>query len=332
VYGVLGVLIGSRLGHVLFYDLDHALEDPLWVFKIWTGGLASHGAVVGLIAAMFLFTRQRGVPFLEGADRFVFSAALGATLVRLGNFFNSEIVGRETHADWGVRFIHFDGPNAPLRHPSQLYEVGLGLLVMLCLYVADTATGKEKRPRGLLISVFFVVYFAGRFTVEYFKEYQKLPTDSPLTMGQYLSIPGFLLGVYGVQWALRRRQPAGWPEEDEEDDDLDDDDDDDLDDDDAKPATSRHRGGKKKRKLYDADVADEFDDDDDQDDDGKKAADDGDSDSDTDEPVAAKSKKPAPPKSTAKKKASKKPSSEDKTPSASKKKTKKKVKKKRSAG
>src|SRR5690606_30685260 len=90
VYGVLGVLVGARLGHVIFYDLDQALENPLWVLQIWTGGLASHGAVIGLIIAMYLFTKSRKVPFLEGADRFAFSAALGATLVRLGNFFNSE--------------------------------------------------------------------------------------------------------------------------------------------------------------------------------------------------------------------------------------------------
>ncbi|HVR20554.1 MAG TPA: prolipoprotein diacylglyceryl transferase family protein, partial [Polyangiaceae bacterium] len=85
VYGVLGVLVGARLGHVLFYDLDKALADPAWVFQIWTGGLASHGAVIGLIVAMWLYTRSRGIPFLEGSDRFAFSAALGATLVRFGN-------------------------------------------------------------------------------------------------------------------------------------------------------------------------------------------------------------------------------------------------------
>jgi prolipoprotein diacylglyceryl transferase len=108
VYGVLGVLVGARLGHVIFYDLDKALKDPIWVFKIWTGGLASHGAVIGLILAMYLFTKRRGIPFLEGADRFSFSAALGATLVRLGNFFNSEIVGRRTDQTWGVQFPRFD--------------------------------------------------------------------------------------------------------------------------------------------------------------------------------------------------------------------------------
>ncbi len=232
VYGVLGVLLGSRLGHVLFYDLDKALEDPLWVLQIWTGGLASHGAVLGLILAMFIFTRKRNVPFLEGADRFAFSAALGATLVRVGNFFNSEIVGRVVpDQSWGVRFPRFDNhvAEAPLRYPTQLFEVLLGLVALLSLYVADRALGKEKRPRGALISVFFIVYFAGRFTVEFFKEFQaKQDYTSALTMGQWLSIPGFALGVFGLVWALKTHLPAGWtPEargevaaddEDEEDD------------------------------------------------------------------------------------------------------------------
>ncbi|MGC4091014.1 MAG: prolipoprotein diacylglyceryl transferase [Polyangiaceae bacterium] len=122
VYGVLGVLLGARLGHVLFYDLDKALENPVWVLEIWTGGLASHGAVIGLITAMFIFTRRRGIPFLEGSDRFAFSAALGATLVRLGNLLNSEIVGKKTDGTWGFRFPRFpdDRINPPLRHPSQI--------------------------------------------------------------------------------------------------------------------------------------------------------------------------------------------------------------------
>lgn len=214
VYGVAGVLIGSRLGHVLFYDLDHALEDPLWVFQIWTGGLASHGAVVGLIVAMWLFTKRSGVPFFEGADRFAFSAALGATLVRLGNFFNSEIVGRVVpDQSWGVRFPRYDQHllEAPLRYPTQIFEFSLGLLVLFSLWLVDRVTGKEKRPRGLLISVFFVVYFAGRFFVEFFKEYQALEATSTLTMGQYLSIVPFLMGIAGVVASLKLGAPAGWP-------------------------------------------------------------------------------------------------------------------------
>lgn len=212
VYGVTAVLAGARLGHVLFYDLDKALADPVWVLKIWTGGLASHGAVIGLILGMYWFTKRRDVAFLEGSDRFAFSAALGATLVRVGNFFNSEIVGRPTDQTWGVRFPRFDARDLEpqLRHPSQLYETALGLLILLALYVADRAWGKEKRPRGALISLFFALYFPGRFLIEFVKETQGVDDAWPVTMGQLLSVPGMLLGFYGLAWSFKHRLPVGW--------------------------------------------------------------------------------------------------------------------------
>ncbi len=213
VYGVLAVLVGARLGHVLFYDLDKALRDPLWILQIWTGGLASHGAVIGLTVAMYLFTKFRGIPFLEGADRFSFSAALGATLVRVGNLINSEIVGRPTDGTWGVIFPRYnEGYEVPVpRHPSQLYEITLGLVVLGSLFLVDRLAGKEKRPRGLMISTFFAVYFTGRFFTEFFKEFEGITREqSFLTMGQWLSIPCAVLGIAGVIWSLRRRIPAGW--------------------------------------------------------------------------------------------------------------------------
>jgi phosphatidylglycerol---prolipoprotein diacylglyceryl transferase len=215
VYGVVGVLAGARLGHVIFYDWEKALDDPSWVFRIWEGGLASHGAVIGLILAMWIFTKRRGVPFLEGSDRFSFSAALGATLVRVGNFFNSEIVGRQVpDQSWGVRFPRYDVgyAEAPLRYPTQAFEALLGIFVLLCLYLSDRAAGREKRPRGLLISVFFLVYFIGRFAVEFWKEHQVFDKTALLDMGQFLSIPGIFLGAFGIYWSLTTRLPAGWAE------------------------------------------------------------------------------------------------------------------------
>jgi len=220
VYGVLGVLLGARFGHVLFYDLDKAIRDPAWVFKIWTGGLASHGAVLGLIFVMWLYCKRRGVPFLEGSDRFAFAADLGATLVRVGNLMNSEIVGRKTDQTWGFRFPRFDHnvPVAPYRYPTQLAEIALGCLVMLGLYVADKKLGEEKRPRGALIATFFALYFTGRFFIEFYKEYEgPIEAGSALTMGQVLSIPGIIIGWGGLYLAMKKKIPAGWPVRDDED-------------------------------------------------------------------------------------------------------------------
>jgi phosphatidylglycerol:prolipoprotein diacylglycerol transferase len=239
VYGVIGVLVGARLGHVLFYDLDHAIQNPLWVLEIWTGGLASHGAVIGLIIAMYLFTKRRGVPFLEGADRFAFSATLGATVVRIGNLLNSEIVGRVVpDQSWGMKFPRADIPGAmeqpsfsaeelahvPYRYPSQLFEIALGTAVFVGLLIADRAMGKEKRPRGAMISWFFLLYFGGRLFTEQFKKIEALPETSLISMGQWLSFPGVLLGLYGLYRAFKRREPTGWvepgtdPNEDEDED------------------------------------------------------------------------------------------------------------------
>jgi len=245
VYGVLGVLIGARVGHVLFYDLDKAIEDPIWVLKIWTGGLASHGAVAGLIIAMYLFTRSRGIPFLEGSDRFSFSAALGATVVRIGNLFNSEIVGRKVpDQSWGMRFPRNPGDHGlvpvPLRYPSQLYEIALGSAVFVGLLIADRALGKEKRPRGAMIAWFFALYFTGRLFTEFYKEIEALPSDSAISMGQYLSILPALLGWYGVYWTMKRKEPSGWGEALPAHDEDDEQDEDELEDDDeAAPARTR---------------------------------------------------------------------------------------------
>jgi phosphatidylglycerol:prolipoprotein diacylglycerol transferase len=268
IYGVAGVLVGARLGHVLFYDLDHAIEDPIWVLKIWTGGLASHGAVVGLIIAMYLFTKKRGVPFLEGADRFAFSATLGATVVRIGNLMNSEILGKVVpDQSWGMRFPRVDSElgKAPLRYPSQLFEIALGTLVFVGLLLADRAMGKEKRPRGALISWFFVLYFGGRLFTEHFKEIEALPKDAAITMGQYLSFPGLLLGLFGLWRAYKRKEPSGWVEPGDERDDVDEDEDDvdeddDDDDDDAAEAEAEAAARKGESKKNDDDVDDDDDD------------------------------------------------------------------------
>jgi prolipoprotein diacylglyceryl transferase len=232
LYGVIAVLGGARLGHVFFYDFDKFADDPAMIIRIWEGGLASHGGTIGLLVGMWVFTKLRRQSFIEGCDRFAFSAALGATLIRIGNFFNSEIVGRPTDQSWGVRFIRHDGEMGVLRHPSQLYETALGLFVMAALYFTDRALGKEKRPRGVLISLFFALYFTGRFVVEYWKDFQEwalcLGQSCPETIiegvaairavqgatlldeGQLLSIIPAIAGFVGLYVSFKKRIPAKW--------------------------------------------------------------------------------------------------------------------------
>jgi prolipoprotein diacylglyceryl transferase len=217
---------------VFFYDFDKFADDPAMIIRIWEGGLASHGGTIGLLVGMWVFTKLRRQSFIEGCDRFAFSAALGATLIRIGNFFNSEIVGRPTDQSWGVRFIRHDGEMGVLRHPSQLYETALGLFVMAALYFTDRALGKEKRPRGVLISLFFALYFTGRFVVEYWKDFQEwalcLGQSCPETIiegvaairavqgatlldeGQLLSIIPAIAGFVGLYVSFKKRIPAKW--------------------------------------------------------------------------------------------------------------------------
>lgn len=200
-YGLVAAIVGARLGHCLFYDLERCLASPLAVFQVWRGGLSSHGATFGLVLALILYARRYRLPLAEVTDRFSFGAALGATLVRLGNFANSEVVGRTTDGTWGVRFPRYDRlplAQVPPRHPSQLYEATLGLAVLGLLLVVDRRLG-EKRRRGLLSALFLTLYFAGRFVVEFYKEYQALDPQSPLTMGQILSLPPLL---WGAIWLL----------------------------------------------------------------------------------------------------------------------------------
>jgi len=205
-WGTVATILGARLGHCLFYDPARYLDNPIEILYFWEGGLASHGATIGLVAALFLFSLIHKLPLLELMDRFSPSAAVGAAGIRLGNFLNSEIVGRATDLPWAVRFMRYDNGAVP-RHPSQLYEFALGLFVLLAVVLADRWAGREKRPRGLLAGLFLLVYFTGRFFVEFVKEYQALH-ESFLTMGQYLSIIPMLVGAALVAWCIIHPAPT----------------------------------------------------------------------------------------------------------------------------
>jgi prolipoprotein diacylglyceryl transferase len=161
---------------------------------------------------MLGFSLKYKLRYLEILDRMAMPSAVGAAAVRLGNFFNSEIVGRPTDLPWAVDFVRYDrmmGLPPTCRHPSQLYEFALGMTVLGSLYIADRVAGREKRPLGLLAGLFLVLYFTGRFFVEFVKEYQTLSgNESFLTMGQYLSIIPVAAGIILLIWVAKTRIPT----------------------------------------------------------------------------------------------------------------------------
>lgn len=210
----LGLILGARLGQGLVYDLPKTLADPGWILTgILQGGMSSHGAALGTLLAIHVFTKRRGMSLWEAGDRLAYSFALGSMIHRIANLFNSEIVGRPTDGSWGLRFPRFDSHvlEPPLRHPSQLYEAALGLIVLGALLMCDRAWGREARPRGALSAVLLLTYFSGRIAVEFFKEPQAgEPVDVLLNRGQIMSIPFVVLGACLLSASLKRRAPAGW--------------------------------------------------------------------------------------------------------------------------
>lgn len=199
-YGFLGVILGGRLGYVLFYNLGHYLHNPLDLFKVWQGGMAFHGGLLGVIAALWLFARKHHKTFLEVTDFFVPWMPIGLGAGRLGNFINHELWGRVTDLPWGMVFPEA-GP-AP-RHPSQLYQFALeGVLLFLILLWYT----RRPRPVGAASAVFILTYGAFRFLVEFVREpdAQMGFVFGPLTMGQLLSLPMVVFGFVFLHFAQRR--------------------------------------------------------------------------------------------------------------------------------
>lgn len=197
-YGVLGAVIGGRLGHVLFYGLSYYLAHPLHIFYVWEGGMAFHGGLVGVLLSCALFAHRRGVRWLDLMDFVAPLVPLGLAAGRLGNYINGELWGRVTDVPWGMVFPQ-SGSALP-RHPSQLYELaaeGLLLFVVLWWY------SRRPRPTGAVSGLFLVGYGLCRFLVEYVRE----PDDGfwgPLTAGQALTLPMLLAGAW-LMWRAGRK-------------------------------------------------------------------------------------------------------------------------------
>ena len=207
IYMVIAILLGARLGHVIFYQPELFTQDPLSIllpirtvpdFK-FTGfqGLASHGAAIGVIISMYFYAKKvLKKPILWILDRVVIPVASGGVFVRIGNFINSEIIGKPTQSDFGVIFKQL-GEDFP-RHPAQLYESFCYIFVFLILWYVYWKTNKRKQM-GFLFGLFLVLLWTVRFFIEFIKEAQvDERADWVLNTGQLLSIPFIILGVYFI--------------------------------------------------------------------------------------------------------------------------------------
>lgn len=209
-YIIVGMLIGARLGQCLLYEPGFYLTHPVQILFIWRGGLASHGGAVGILLATWLFVRRTGWSYWWLADHVAMVAPIAAAWIRIGNFFNSEIVGRPATVPWAVTFLRVDGRP---RHPAQLYEAAFYMLTQVVVLILFQRTSIAKRP-GAMLGTILVVIFSFRFMIEFIKEPQT-PFESRLwlDLGQLLSLPAIAVGGLLLWHAFRHaaRTAAGVP-------------------------------------------------------------------------------------------------------------------------
>ena len=203
-YVVVGTVVGARLGHCLLYEPGYYLRHPLEILAFWHGGLASHGGALGITFAVWIFARRTGRDVRWLLDRVAVAAPVAAACIRVGNFFNSEIVGRPSTLPWAVVFARVD--SSP-RHPAMLYEAIAYLVIFAAMLWLERHTDLRDRP-GALTGIVVVLIFGFRFAIEFLKEPQEaFEAALPLDMGQLLSVPAVLLGGWLLVAALRRSPP-----------------------------------------------------------------------------------------------------------------------------
>jgi phosphatidylglycerol:prolipoprotein diacylglycerol transferase len=208
IYVALGTVIGARLGHCFFYEPEYFLKNPIEILKVWKGGLASHGAAIGILLSLWLYIRRYKLSFLWLIDRIVIVVALGGSFIRLGNLFNSEIYGLPTNLPWGFVFVRdrvYDPntgallPNVP-SHPTQLYEALSYIFIFVLLFVLYRKR-HEKLRDGYIFGLFMILLFTARFFIEFVKNDQvAFEAGMKFNMGQLLSLPFILAGVAMIVW------------------------------------------------------------------------------------------------------------------------------------
>jgi phosphatidylglycerol:prolipoprotein diacylglycerol transferase len=207
MYAVLGIILGGRIGYILFYNLPYYLGHPADILKVWHGGMSFHGGLLGIFAAYYVFARKYGLKWLRIMDFLAVATPIGLLLGRLANFINGELYGRVTDAPLGMVFPKSDG--LP-RHPSQLYEAGLeGLVLLLVLFFVATRTRAYARV-GVVGGLFLAGYGISRFIVEFFRQpdAQLGLVLGPLSMGQLLCLPMILVGLWLAFTAKPVQQPT----------------------------------------------------------------------------------------------------------------------------
>ena len=202
-YGAMGVILGGRIGYVVFYGFSAFLHNPLMLFKVWEGGMSFHGGLLGVLIAMLLFTRKVNKGFFEVTDFIAPLTPLGLFFGRIGNFINGELWGRVSDLPWAMVF-HTPGAGPLPRHPSQLYEAALeGVVLFIILWLYSTKPRPVRAVSGLFLVCYGVLRFAMEFVREPDAQLGYIAFDW-LTMGQLLSLPMILFGVWLLVLAYRR--------------------------------------------------------------------------------------------------------------------------------
>ncbi len=202
-YATICLIVGARLGHCLFYEPQYYLSHPLEMLYIWKGGLASHGAAIGLLIGLWLFSRKNRLPYIWSLDRIGIVVAIGGAAIRLGNLMNSEIYGIPTSLPWGFVFVR-NGETVPM-HPTQLYEALAYLAIFFILWYMYFKKDVARKMPGVMFGVFLILLFLSRFLIEFIKNPQEeFETTMSLYMGQWLSIPFILAGIVILIAALRK--------------------------------------------------------------------------------------------------------------------------------